>query len=340
MDRKPAIVMTAGDPWSITTEAWARLVFDRTGPFHWLCHGDRADLVLCGSATLIERQLAALGSRLPSGTRVVDDGLEVEPGLYPQDSAARGRHAVAALKLALEFAPPGGARSDVAVVTGPIDKKSCSLAGFKFPGQTEFFEDAWAATPAAGCAPKSALMLLAGPRLRVGLATRHVPLRDVSSVLSAQEIAWQISVLVATLRNTFGIPNPRIAVCGLNPHAGDRGLFGDEEARIIRPAIELARGEAGSQGAMISGPHSADTVFYEAWSGAYDGVLAMYHDQGLGPLKALHFHEAVNISAGLAHLRVSPDHGPASGLFMTGKANPGSFAAAIELAVRHTGAKP
>jgi 4-hydroxythreonine-4-phosphate dehydrogenase len=340
MSLKPVIAMTAGDPWSITTEAWARLVFDRSGSFNWLCDSERVDLVFCGSGTLIERQLVVLGSALPASVRLIDDGLAVEAGLYPEAPADRGRHAVASLNLALRCCPPGWKRGSFAVVTGPIDKKACSLAGFEFPGQTEFFEDAWSAIPVSGGPPKSALMLLAGPRLRVGLSTRHVPLRDVSSRIAVQDIAWQISVFITTLRETFGITSPRVAVCGLNPHAGDRGLFGDEEARIILPAIELARGEKSAAGASISGPHPADTVFYEAWTGNYDGVLAMYHDQGLGPLKALHFHEAVNISAGLGHLRVSPDHGPASGLFMTNKANLGSFAAAIELAVRHTGVYP
>lgn len=334
MSGKPTIVMTAGDPWSITTEAWARLIFDRAGPWRSLLVSDEVGLVLCGSRVLIERQLKALGSALPeTGVRVVDDGLAPSGGLYPEDASTRGRHAMAGLDLALEICAAASHRGPVAVVTGPIDKKSCSLAGFKHPGQTEFFEQAWATDPSV----PGALMLLAGPRLRVGLATRHVALRDVATVLSREGIARQASIFIETLRRTFGVLQPRLAVCGLNPHAGDRGLFGDEEARIIEPAISLARSQPGNAGAVISGPLSADTIFHEAWSGSWDGVLAMYHDQGLGPLKALHFHEAVNISAGLSHLRVSPDHGPASGLFLSGKANLGSFFAAIELAARHVG---
>ncbi|MEY4631145.1 MAG: hypothetical protein RIQ81_1265 [Pseudomonadota bacterium] len=341
MSGKPTIIMTAGDPWSITTEAWARLLFDPGAPWRGLLATDRLELVLCGSGVLIERQLKALGSALPAkGLRVIDDGIAVSGDLYPQDAASRGRHAVAGLELALEVCAGAARTGTVAVVTGPIDKKACSLAGFKHPGQTEFFEEVWSTGPNLALSGSAALMLLAGPRLRVGLATRHVALRDVSRALTRDGIARQASIFIDTLRRTFGIDHPRLAVCGLNPHAGDRGLFGDEENRIISPAIELARSQPANEGAVISGPMSADTIFYESWNGAWDGVLAMYHDQGLGPLKALHFHEAVNISAGLQHLRVSPDHGPAAGLFLSGKANLGSFAAAIELAARHLGVAP
>jgi len=330
MTQRPTIAMTAGDPWSITTGAWASLVFGPEAPFGHLVRmaaSGQIRFVVCGSATLISRQLDHLGLRLPEAVDLVDDGLTVGEGFYPRDPAARGAHAVAALEAAVRLSS-GAKPGTFAVVTGPIDKKSCSLAGFQHPGQTEFFEAAWG---------PGALMLLAGPRLRVGLATRHVPLKDVSAAITPELVASQTVIMARALRDTFRIASPRIAVCGLNPHAGDRGLFGDEEAKAITPGIESARFHPDCAGATISGPHSGDTVFYEAWIGRYDGVLAMYHDQGLAPLKAVHFHEAVNISAGLPHLRVSPDHGPASALFLTGKADNGSFEAAIRVACGHLG---
>ncbi len=352
MEHRPTIIMTAGDPWSVTTEAWARLVFDADAPFRALARESAtlltARLVVCGSAVLIRRQLDRLGSKLPPQIELIDDGIPCAEGLYPADPAARGAHAIAALDAALKITAdiarttPAGS---VAVVTGPIDKKSCALAGFPHPGQTEFFEAAWGSSGRPNNRPTSpsdnrpespsALMLLAGPRLRVGLATRHIALKDVSAAITPDLVASQTAILAATMRQTFGIPRPRIAVCGLNPHAGDRGLFGDEEAKAIAPGIAAARNLPACFDALVSGPHSADTIFHEAWAGQYDAVLAMYHDQGLAPLKALHFHEAVNISAGLPHLRVSPDHGPASGLFLTGRADLGSFRAAIRVACSH-----
>lgn len=326
MKHRPTIIMTAGDPWSVTTEAWARLLFDKAAPFRTLISENAARLVICGSAAYVERQFARLGARLPTGIELVDDGIPAGEGLYPEDPAIRGAHAIASLEASLRLAE-NAAPGSIAVVTGPIDKKSCSLAGFPYPGQTEFFESAWG--------KGAALMLLAGPRLRVGLATRHLPLKSVSAAVTPDLIAGQTAVLAATLHHTFQISRPRIAVCGLNPHAGDRGLFGDEEALAISPGIVAARKLPACADAVVSGPHSGDTIFHEAWSGQYDAVLAMYHDQGLGPLKALHFHEAVNISAGLPHLRVSPDHGPASALFLTGRADTGSFRAAFRIACSH-----
>ena len=326
MTHRPTIVITAGDPWSVTTEAWARLLFDAAAPFRALITEKAARLIICGSVAYIERQMARLGGRLPHGIELVDDGIPAGEGLYPQDPAVRGAHAIAGLEASLRLAE-NAAPGSFAVVTGPIDKKSCSLAGFPSPGQTEFFEAAWG--------EGSALMLLAGPRLRVGLATRHLPLKSVSAAITPELIAGQTAILASTLRHTFQIAHPKIAVCGLNPHAGDRGLFGDEEAQAITPGIVAARKSPACSDAVISGPHSGDTIFHEAWAGQYDAVLAMYHDQGLGPLKALHFHEAVNISAGLPHLRVSPDHGPASALFLTGRADTGSFRAAFRIASSH-----
>jgi 4-hydroxythreonine-4-phosphate dehydrogenase len=232
------------------------------------------------------------------------------------DPRARGQLAVAALE-ALRAAPKG---RPLAVVTGPIDKHACHEAGYPFAGQTEFFEALWQAP---------AVMTLAGPRLRVGLVTNHLPLAAVARAIDGRLVEQKLALFVETLRASFGLSAPRIAVCGLNPHASDQGLFGDEEARVIAPAVARVR-ERG--GAVIEGPLPADTVFYRCLHGVYDGVLAMYHDQGLGPLKTVHFDEAVNLSGGLPHLRVSPDHGPAADLFLARRASPRSFQAAFEVA--------
>lgn len=336
MATQRTIIMTAGDPWSVTTECWVRLFLAPGAPYPAQVRerlGVR--VILCGSAELIDRQIARLGHRIPSDFEVMDNGIPVGcDGLYPMDPIARGAHAIAALEQSVRMMERMKPRN-CALVTGPIDKKSCALAGFGFSGHTEFFESRWGAP--VGGEPAQALMILAGPRLRVGLVTRHLALRDVPGALTSAVISQSLVTLVAALREHFGIQRPRIAVCGLNPHAGDNGLFGDEESRVISPGIAIAGDEARLVGATVAGPLSADTVFHAAWAGDYDAVLAMYHDQGLAPLKALHFHESVNLSAGLRYLRVSPDHGPAASLFMAGSSNPGSFQASVAIAFHHLG---
>jgi len=209
-----------------------------------------------------------------------------------------------------------------AVVTGPVSKSSF---GGDFPGHTELFRDRLGAERVA--------MTMAGPSLRVVPITGHVPLRDVSkrltvdAVVGAAELAWDALVRL------LGVPSPRLALAGLNPHAGDRGLFGDEEARILTPAIERLR-EAGVD---ISGPHSPDTVFHQAATGSYDLVMACYHDQGLIPFKMVHFTDGVNVTLGLPRPRTSPDHGPAFDIAGRGIADPTSTLRAIELACQLAG---
>lgn len=321
------LVFTLGDPLSVNVELAQR----------WLA-GDRArDLLRAGCPVAVvgskahwqdqERRLqrAELVFRdvpdlfaVPAGELAfVDIGGSVATASAERLTALeRGTLMVAALEALRRL--PSSQRT--AVVTGPIDKYACHLAGFAFPGQTEFFADLWQAP---------AVMTLAGPRLRVGLVTNHLPLSAVASTIDVPLVEQKLRLFETTLRQVFGITVPRIAVCGLNPHASDHGLFGDHEARVILPAI--ARVQATSR-AVITGPLPADTVFYRCLNGHFDGVLAMYHDQGLGPLKTIHFDDAVNISGGLPHLRVSPDHGPAADLFLQGRASPHSFVMAFELA--------
>jgi 4-hydroxythreonine-4-phosphate dehydrogenase len=207
-----------------------------------------------------------------------------------------------------------------AMITCPINKAAINLAGCQFPGHTELL--------AARCGCSKVVMMLAGSRLRVSLVTTHTALCHVPALLSSAEIFHTIRITDESLRTYFGLPQPRLAVLALNPHAGEQGLFGDEEQRLIQPAIEQAR----RQGINLSGPHSADTLFYFAARGDYDAVVCMYHDQGLIPLKLLHFDDAVNLTLGLPIIRTSVDHGTAYDLVGTGRANIASLQAAIRLA--------
>lgn len=211
-----------------------------------------------------------------------------------------------------------------AILTCPIDKGVCVQAGFGFPGQTEYFQD---------LGRQNAIMILAGPRLRVGLVTNHLPLSQVTKTVTASLIESKCRVFHDSLKRIFHLSSPRIAVVGLNPHCGDSGIFGSEDGEVIAPAVKtIAQDLPG-----VIGPIPADTAFFRAYSGEFDGVLAMYHDQGLGPLKTVHFYDAVNITGGLDFLRVSPDHGPAADKFGLGVASSESFAAAMAHCLRYLG---
>ena len=208
-----------------------------------------------------------------------------------------------------------------AVVTAPIAKESWKLAGYGYPGHTELFAQR---TNARRCA-----MMFTGGPLKVVLATVHLPLMAVWNKLNIGAVFQPIELLHQTMVEWFDTPKPRIAVCGLNPHAGEHGQFGDEEERIISPAILMAR----DQGIDATGPYPPDTIFMAARDGKYDAVVAMYHDQGLIPVKLLAFDQAVNLTIGLPIIRTSPDHGTAFDIVGRNRANPGSMRAAIELAI-------
>ena len=205
-----------------------------------------------------------------------------------------------------------------AVVTGPVNKKGLAGVGYAFPGQTEFFASRWNGEP---------VMAFAGGKMTVGLVTWHIPLAEVSRALTAADIRRTVLALVS-LRAKLGDRRPRIAVCGLNPHAGEGGLLGKEDDVVIRPAVEALRAE----GHDVSGPLPGDTVFHRHLQGEFDAVAAIYHDQGLAPLKAVDFSTSANLSLGLRHVRTSPDHGTAYEIAGQGKADRGSFDAAMRLA--------
>jgi 4-hydroxythreonine-4-phosphate dehydrogenase len=220
-------------------------------------------------------------------------------------------HAVeAAVKLALT-------REVDAIVTAPAQKLALHLAGFPYPGHTE-----WLAHLAGGV---DVAMMLAAEVLRVVLVTTHVPFRDVPALLTRERVVRTGRITERGLRDWWGIERPRLALCAVNPHAGESGLFGDEEERVLRPAAE-ALGAAG--------PLPADTVFVRAIKGEFDAVLAPYHDVGMTAIKVASFGRAVNVTLGLPFARTSPDHGTAFDIAGTGRADPSSMRAAIELAVK------
>lgn len=244
-----------------------------------------------------------------------DDNARVELGKATTES---GKAAFDALKLAVEDLKNG--ELDV-LVTAPINKKNIQSEEFSFPGHTEYLEQM------AG--EGKALMLLVANNLRVGVVAGHVPISEVSSHITRESILDKLRILNTSLKQDFTIRRPRIAVLGLNPHAGDNGLLGKEDQEIISPAIEIANRE----GIYAMGPYAADGIFGSEALGKFDAILAMYHDQGLAPFKALAFDNGVNYTAGLPFVRTSPDHGTAYDIAGQDKANPDSFRAAIYLAL-------
>lgn len=260
-------------------------------------------------------QHAGIDARVP----VVAAG-EYDPIREPvgRPTGTSGAAAAAALFAAIDAAR---ARRVDAIVTAPLSKEALHLAGVHYPGQTEILVERSGA--------KRAVMLFVGGGIKVALATRHLALREVATRLSADSIAEDLAILAHSLRQDFGIATPRIAVCGVNPHAGEHGLFGDEESRIVEPALERARRE----GVSLVGPLPADTLFVRLRRGEYDAALAMYHDQGLIPVKLLAFGGGVNVSLGLDFVRTSPDHGTAYDIAGQGVADPGSMIEALRLAI-------
>lgn len=209
-----------------------------------------------------------------------------------------------------------------ALVTAPISKEHVQQAGFPFPGHTEYLGHK--------TGTKNFTMMMAGPRLRVTLVTIHTPLSQVSAQLSVEKIVETIQLSYQSLKEQFALAGPRLAVCGLNPHAGEAGLLGREEIEIIKPAIEAAN----EKGYACHGPQVPDAVFHEAYEGKWDGVVCMYHDQGLIPFKMIHFNEGVNLTLGLPLVRTSPDHGTAFDIAGKGMADSSSMEAAIDLAIK------
>ncbi|MCF8061866.1 MAG: 4-hydroxythreonine-4-phosphate dehydrogenase PdxA [Deltaproteobacteria bacterium] len=255
----------------------------------------------------------------------LDPGL-IRPGV---PSLEGGEAMVAAITLAVKLALRGELD---AMVTAPISKALMQRAGHPFEGHTQLLAHLTGA--------REVVMMLAGERLRVVLVTIHCPLRDVPGLLTEEAVLRTLVLADRGLRSDFGIEAPRLAVAALNPHAGEEGLFGDEEEKIIAPAIRRAR----DRGIDAAGPLPADTVFFKTASGAFDAVVCMYHDQGLIPLKLLHFADGVNVTLGLPIVRTSVDHGTAYDIAGTGRADPSSLEAAVHtaalMAVHRRAAEP
>ena len=296
------IGVTLGDPSGIGPELVRRVA------------GGADDVIIYGDAGLC----AGLRAELVAVTELE----ELVPGVA---TVASGRAQVAYLEAAVADARAG--RID-ALVTAPIHKASCLAAGFAFAGHTEFLAERLDA--------RAVTMMFAGPRMRVALATIHHALSAVPRVLTAAGLATTIVQTAEALARDFGVERPRLAVAGLNPHAGEAGHFGDEESRVITPAIAAARSQLEALGlaATLSGPHVPDVVFRDHSDGKSDAVVAMYHDQGLIPVKLIDFEEAVNVTLGLPIVRTSPDHGVAHDIAGRGLARTTSFAAALALARR------
>lgn len=319
------IALSIGDPAGIGPELIARL---------WTMRGTEAmpPFACIGSASVLKAAAARDGVDLPvacidsmdgagdafaGALPVIDLGdITYRPG---QPDAAGARLAMESLAKAADLAALGKA---AALVTAPIAKSELAKIGFAHPGQTEFVAEA------CGVAAQDAVMMLAGPSLRVVPITVHVALARVPALLTGDLIYRRTAIAARALARDFGIRKPRIALAGLNPHAGEDGRMGSEDAAIIAPAV----GRLLADGFDVRGPLPADTMFHAAARETYDLAVCMYHDQALIPLKALDFDEGVNVTLGLPIIRTSPDHGTAFAIAGTGRAHVGPMLAAIRMA--------
>ena len=253
----------------------------------------------------------------------VSDCGPIVPGTPTTEGA---RCSLAALELATGLTRSG---ATAALVTGPVSKSALYAIGFTYPGQTEFIAER------CGVSRDNAVMMLAGPTLRVVPVTTHLALADVPANLNIERIVAKARTTARGLTRDYGIDHPRLAVAGLNPHAGEEGALGREEIDIIAPAVELLRAE----GIDAFGPLAPDALFHPRARATYDAAICMYHDQALIPLKALHFDEGVNITLGLPVVRTSPDHGTAFALAGRNIANPGAMISAIRVAAEAAAAR-
>lgn len=307
-DRDPRIGITLGDPAGIGPEIVAATLAAAPAVV-------RDRLVVFGDRDPLERGARAIGAVLPAGLAIRGDGAGDGCALGRPDERA-GAAQVGYLEAAVAAARAGELAG---IVTAPISKTWVKRAGFAFPGHTEMLASRFGAA--------DVVMFFAGPRTRVALATVHIPLADVARVLTTARLRTTIEIVARALVRDFAIAAPRIGVVGLNPHAGEEGLLGAEDRDVIAPAL------APLPPAELHGPLVPDAAFRDHVQGRYDAVIAMYHDQGLIPVKLIDFDEAVNVTLGLPIVRTSPDHGTAYDIAGTGKARATSMQRALSLAV-------
>ena len=321
MARLPGLILTAGEPAGIGPDLCLQLA-DHSWP---------ARLAVAGNMDLLRQRAQMLGIKVTFKECELQGIAEHEPGtlqvlhrplgspvIAGKLNTANAKHVLELLDLASDACSSGQAD---AIVTAPLQKSVINDAGIAFTGHTEYLaQRTGAAMP---------VMLLSSGKLKVALATTHLPLRDVADAITAPLLEQVLDVLLTDLEKRFGFPKPRVMVCGLNPHAGESGHLGKEEETTIIPVLERFR----ARGASIIGPVPADTAFTPAQLARADAVLAMYHDQGLPVIKHAGFGEAVNVTLGLPIIRTSVDHGTALDLAGTGRASATSLEAAVRLAI-------
>ena len=294
-----------GDPAGVGPELVARLCHDQE-------LRDRVDLVVVGREFLLSAGAMVCGLDPPEVELVeVGQGAEIKPG---QPSAQSGRQAGAFIEEAVRMCLDGQVQ---AMTTAPVSKEALRAGGYPDTGHTTMLGRLTGV--------KQPVMMMVGSKLRVALVTVHKALREVPGLITTESIVQVGRVAHTDLQRYLDMERPRLAVAALNPHAGEGGMFGDEEERIIAPAVRQLQ----EMGVQVSGPHPPDTVFYHMLQGHYDLVICMYHDQGLIPFKLRHFDRGVNVTLGLPLIRTSPDHGTAYDIAGQGKARPDSLKAAI-----------
>src|SRR6187399_112574 len=329
------LALTSGEPAGIGPDialtAWLRRHELDLPPFYLL--GDRAFFAERAKTLGLTVDLADVtpeeaGAAFAKALPVVATGeIATARAGQPDDTSATA--ALASIRQAVDHVRRGRA---AAVVTNPIAKSVLYRAGFRHPGHTEFLAE----LAADGGPPPQPVMMLWSPALAVVPVTIHLSLRDALAQLSSELIVTTARIAVADLKSRFGLAQPRLAVSGLNPHAGEDGSLGMEDIEVVAPAVEILRRD----GVEVRGPLPADTMFHAAARKTYDCAICMYHDQALIPIKTIAFEDAVNVTLGLPFIRTSPDHGTAFDIAGTGKANPSSLAAALRLAARMATTKP
>jgi len=320
----PSLILSMGDPAGIgpeiTLKAWQALRSDARHSFALFAPPEIFSASLKGQPISVIKDISEARGVFGQSLPVLTIDHEITPA---KPCSSNAPAIMASIEQGTALCLSGRA---AALVTNPIAKDILYQAGFKHPGHTEYL----GALTQDHKAPyaRGPVMMLAAQELRVGLVTVHMPLKDVAAMLTTDMIVDKARVMLGALKADFGITKPRLALCGLNPHAGEGGALGTEENNIINPAAQILRAE----GHDVTDAQSADTLFHAEARQGYDAVLAMYHDQGLIPVKTLDFHGGVNITLGLPIIRTSPDHGTAFGIAGQNIARPDSLIAAIRQA--------